>query len=179
MTAVDLVRIVRALEERGVEAWLDGGWAVDAVLGVQRRAHDDLDLVVDIDDVDRAREALAELGFAVASGAARTSIELVDEEGRQVDIHPVRFTETGDGLYRMESGGDWIYPCAGFGGEGVVLGSFVRCLTPEVQLRCHTGYPPHRTSYDDVSALSARFGLAVPDEYRGARESYPERITSA
>ncbi len=37
---------------------------------------------------------------------------------------------------------------------GLVLGRRVRCLTPEAQMLCHTGYPPHLGSYDDVWALT-------------------------
>jgi lincosamide nucleotidyltransferase A/C/D/E len=34
------------LDQEGVRAWLDGGWAVDALLGRQTRLHSDLDLAV-------------------------------------------------------------------------------------------------------------------------------------
>ena len=46
---------------------------------------------------------------------------------------------------------------------------------PEAQMLCHTGYPPHLGSYDDVWALNRRFGIPVPDEYRGPRASYRQR----
>jgi hypothetical protein len=57
----------------------------------------------------------------------------------------------------------------------LVLGRRVRCLMPEAQMLCHTGYPPHLGSYDDVWALHRRFGIPLPDEYRGPRESYRKR----
>jgi hypothetical protein len=37
MLARDVVEILDRLDAAGVEAWLDGGWAVDAVLGEQTR----------------------------------------------------------------------------------------------------------------------------------------------
>jgi lincosamide nucleotidyltransferase A/C/D/E len=75
----------------------------------------------------------------------------------------------------MDSGDEWIYPAAGFTGTGRVLDRYVRCLTPEVQILCHSGYKPHRGSYDDVWALSRRFGIPVPEEYRRAVKSYRPR----
>jgi lincosamide nucleotidyltransferase A/C/D/E len=47
----EVVRLLDAFEAAKVKAWLDGGWGVDALLGRQRRTHDDLDLVVELKDV--------------------------------------------------------------------------------------------------------------------------------
>ncbi len=175
MSAEKAVEILDLLDRAGVEACLDGGWAVDAALGAQRREHDDLDLVVRLGDVERLEDVLAQLGFDLAGGGAPKSFELVDDRGRQVDVHPVVFDASGDGLYLMESDEHWVYPRRGFSGEGRILGRPVRCLTPEAQILCHTGYNPHRQSYDDVWALSERFDLSVPDEYRAPRETYARR----
>ena len=100
---------------------------------------------------------------------------MTDDDGRQVDVHPVVYSDSGDGIYRMDTGRDWIYPAAGFEGAGDVLGRRVRCLTPGVQMLCHADYEPHRTSFDDVWALSQRFGIPVPEEYRGSPDSYAPR----
>jgi lincosamide nucleotidyltransferase A/C/D/E len=175
MTAATVVELLGLLDRVGIEAWLDGGWAVDAVLEVQRRPHDDLDLVVRLSDVETLVGVLASHGYDNVHGNTPGSIELVDRDGRQVDVHPVVFRPNGDGAYVMESGDIWIYPASGFWGVGVVSGHEVRCLTPEVQMLCHTGYEPHRSSYDDVWALCRRFRLLVPDEYRSPRETYPVR----
>jgi hypothetical protein len=86
--------------------------------------------------------------------------------------------EQGAGKYVMENGECWVYPAEGFTGHGSILGRRVRCLTPEVQLLCHTGYEPHLTSFDDVWALARRFGLSVPDEYGRRREAYAPRLGS-
>ena len=175
MTAEDLLSLVDPFTANNLTVWLDGGWAVDAALGDQTRTHDDLDVVVDLREADALRSVLESRDFVVATGCIPTSFEMVDEEGRQVDVHPIRFTATGDGLYRMESGADWAYPAAGLGWKGTVGGRNVRCLAPEVQMLCHTGYEPHVSSYDDVWALSRRFGIAVPAEYMRPRASYPVR----
>ena len=178
MTAADVVGLLDCLEAAGVEVWLDGGWAVDAALGAQTRSHDDLDVIVEMRHVKAARNALARRGYAHGRGIEPMSFEVVDLEGRQVDVHPVVFNASGDGIYRMDDGEEWTYPAGGFEGTGLVQGRQVRCLTPEVQILCHTGYDPHRTSFDDVTALSRRFGLLLPDEYCRSAESYPMREES-
>jgi lincosamide nucleotidyltransferase A/C/D/E len=175
MTAATVVELLDRLDGVGIDAWLDGGWAVDAVLGAQLRPHDDLDLVIRLSDVEALVGVLASRGYEHVNGMPPGSFELVDPDGRQVDVHPVVFRPNGDGAYVTESGEIWIYPASGFSGVGVVSGHEVRCLTPEVQMLCHAGYEPHRASYDDVWALAERFGLTVPDEYRAPRETYPVR----
>ena len=175
MTGESLVDLIETLEQAGIDVWLDGGWAVDAVLETQTRCHDDLDLIVELHAVDKLQTILGQRGYLLAHGGAPLSFEMIDAYGRQVDVHPMRLSESGDGIYRMENGEDWTYPAAGFEGSGVVLGRRVRCLTPEVQMLCHGGYEPHRTSFEDVWALSRRFGIPVPAEYRRPAESYLSR----
>jgi len=39
--AHDAAEVVAFLEQDGLEVYMDGGWAVDALLGVETRQHDD------------------------------------------------------------------------------------------------------------------------------------------
>jgi lincosamide nucleotidyltransferase A/C/D/E len=159
MGAVEVVRLVDAFDRAGVTVWLDGGWGVDALLGEQTRAHDDLDLVVALDDVPALIGGLAREGYDVAKGELPTCIVLLDQAGSQVDVHPVAFDEEGAGVYALEEGGTWAYPAAGFDGRGTVLGREVRCLTPEVQVLCHAGYELDDDDLADLAALRARFDV--------------------
>jgi lincosamide nucleotidyltransferase A/C/D/E len=162
MDDVGVLAILDALRSRGIGAWVHGGWGIDALLGEQTREHDDLDLVVQVADWPRFIGALGALGYRVAHGHPPTNTVLLDDAGRQVDVHPVRFAPGGDGIYRMETGEDWAFPGAGFSGRGRIAGRDVRCLTPEVELLCHAGYELDDTDYRDLAALGARFGLSVP-----------------
>jgi lincosamide nucleotidyltransferase A/C/D/E len=164
MEADELVEIIDLLEQSGITVWLDGGWGVDALLGRQTRAHDDVDLVASLDEVPRLQEVLAGRGYVLAGGGAPLSFELVDARGRQVDVHPVAFSERGDGIYRMQTGEDWTYPAAGFEGAGHVLDRPVRCLTPEVQVLCHRGYDLDEDDLRDLRALQEHFGVELPEE---------------
>jgi lincosamide nucleotidyltransferase A/C/D/E len=163
MCAEDVIAVLDALERRGIAVWLDGGWGVDALLATQTRPHDDLDVVTPLSDVPDVERALGELGYSLAGGGPPMSFEMVDGEGRQVDVHPVVFDARGDGLYRMHDGRVWPYPAEGFAGTGSVAGRRVRCLTPEVQVLCHAGYDLDADDVRDLEALRQRFGVDIPN----------------
>ena len=90
---------------------------------------------------------------------------MVDREGRQVDVHPVKFDESGNGIYKMRTGEEWVYPAAGFAARGRVLGRQVRCLSPEVQMLAHTGYSLSDKDHQEIRALQEKFGVAPPPGY--------------
>ena len=160
----DLVpEVLGALESTGVQAWLAGGWGVDALLEEQTRPHQDLDLVFDADGDGerRAIEALARLGFQVMGREpVRTHwwserIALSDDRGHVVDLHPVSgvaFSATLRAyLVAHDSGEPFVI--------GVVAGRSVPCLSHPVQLRLHEGYEnPTEADRADVAVLRERSG---------------------
>ncbi len=162
MAAVDLVELLRGIEEAGIEVWLDGGWGVDALLGEQRREHDDIDLIASLEDAPRLLQFLEARRYELVDGELPTNVVLLDTDGRQVDIHPVAFNESGDGIYRMRNGEDWVYPSWSFAGRGRVQDLRVRCLSPEAQVLCHTGYELDGNDFRDLHALQERFGVKSP-----------------
>jgi lincosamide nucleotidyltransferase A/C/D/E len=162
MDAESLLQVVRRLEAESIDVWLDGGWGVDALLERQAREHDDLDLVAELRHADGIIEFLRGLGYKVVAGAPPKSFVMVDSFGRQVDIHPVTFDEEGGGVYEMDAGA-WVYPAAGFTGRGVVAGTPVRCLSPEVQVLVHAGYELTEKDYRELFLLRERFGVELPD----------------
>jgi hypothetical protein len=66
---------------------------------------------------------------------------LVDDGGRRVDLHPVVFDRQGNGWQELGGGAWGAYPVEGLSGVGMVSGRYVRCLTPQLQVRDHLGYP--------------------------------------
>lgn len=164
MDAARVLDLLAHLAAREIPVWLDGGWAIDALLGEQTRPHDDLDLVSRLEDSALLQEALGERGYVQAGGGLPHSFELVDSAGHQVDAHPVVFSAEGEGVYQMWGGGEWIFPAAGFEGGGRILGRPVPCLTPEVVMVNHTsGYALDAAHQQDVRALGERFGIPVPE----------------
>jgi lincosamide nucleotidyltransferase A/C/D/E len=161
--ADDVLAVLARLGAAGVPVWLDGGWGVDALLGRQTRPHGDADLVLPLDQTERAIMAVAGLGFAVAEDRRPIRLVLRDAAGRQVDVHPVVFDAVGDGWQRGANpdGSDCRYPAAGFV-TGAVAGRPVGCLSAAVQVAHHTGYPPTEKDRRDARRLCERFGLILP-----------------
>lgn len=167
MTPEALVELLQVFEKVGIEVWLDGGWAVDAVLGEHTRPHKDVDIIVRVSDLPRLREILTDRGFEIQKGGAESNFVLADGCGLEADVHAIVFDRDGNGIYRMENGSDWIFPSVGFTGRGVVKGIAVRCLSPEVQVLCHAhGYVPTEKDFRDMELLEARFGIKLPPQLR-------------
>jgi lincosamide nucleotidyltransferase A/C/D/E len=165
MTQADVVGLLHRFESAGVGVWVDGGWGVDALMGDQLRAHDDLDIVVGIDDVATVQDVLRRAGYTVRDREAPLSFMTVDDDGRQVDVHPVSFDESGNGLYQMDDGDSWTYPATGLAGTGSIGGTRVRCLTPELQMRVHAGYELEAKDHAGIRILHERFGVGPPPGY--------------
>jgi lincosamide nucleotidyltransferase A/C/D/E len=161
----DVLMVLDRLDRDGLGVWLDGGWGVDALLGRHSRPHRDLDLVIARDDFAAARDALAGLGFRhdpAAMPGLPARLVLVGAGGRQIDLHPVVFDAHGNGWQELGDGAWGAYPAEGLTGVGTVGGRQVRCLTPELQVRHHLGYPLGATDRHDLALLAERFGVAVP-----------------
>ena len=174
MSAEDAVDLIRLFEAAGIDVWLDGGWAVDAALGEQTRTHKDLDIVLQSSDLPRLREVLAGRGFRQKEGGTESNFVLADDQGREIDVHAMVLDQSGNGVYRMSNGEDWIFPAAGFAGRGEILGFGVRCLSPEVQVLCHAyGYVPAEKDLHDMELLEARFGVALPPQLRRQQSDQP------
>jgi lincosamide nucleotidyltransferase A/C/D/E len=162
MSVADVGAVLDCLDRAHIDAWLDGGWGVDALLGRQTRSHNDLDLLVRTVDVARIQESLGNLGFRRVEGGSDFNFVLRDAQGHEVDVHAVRFDDDGLGIYRMENGVDWMFPAGGFDGRGSVGGRDVECLTAHVQMLTHSqGYEPSETDFHDMRLLNAHFGTPL------------------
>jgi lincosamide nucleotidyltransferase A/C/D/E len=163
--AHDVLEIVVGLQSAQIAIWLDGGPGVNALLGEQTRAHDDLDVIFSLSDGDAAILALSRLGVAVAADERPTRFVARDGGDRRIDCHTVKFDGEGGGVQQMPNGESWRYPAHGFFGCGVVAGKAVRCLSPEVQLLCHHGYQPDDTDRREMLLLAERFGLTLTEPF--------------
>src|SRR5262245_393056 len=113
MTGDRVLELLAVLRSNGVTATLDGGWGVDALLERETRPHEDLDLVVELTDVPRIREALRPLGFQLHEDHLPVRFVL-RRNGEQVDFHPVTFDPEGGGLQAQPGGATFRYPPEGF-----------------------------------------------------------------
>ncbi len=168
MILADVVELYRELDKRGILIWIDGGWAVDAALGMQTRPHADADIVIQTKDVAALREFLEERGYRdVPRGDTKPwNFVLGDGEGRLVDVHVVTLDAQRNGLYGpLEVG--IMYPAGSLTGTGVLGRRVVRCISVEHLIAFHTGYAFDENDVKDVSALCERFGIPLPEDYAG------------
>lgn len=172
--AEDLIRIYQSLAANNIRAWLTGGWGIDALLGEATRPHKDLDILVLVDDVVRMRDLLGRAGYGLkelwsenawvldAQGIeVPTAFVLEDAEGRQVDAHAMRLDERGDGIPAWVEEG-LVFTREDLSGQGQIAGVAVPCITPRMQVLCHTGYhlPPEHLR--DLALLRERLGPEDP-----------------
>lgn len=160
--------LVAALQERGVDPCVGGGWAVDALVGTQTRQHADLDIWVDAQDFEGLLAALTAQGVDRIypwPGDRPWNFVLNDGHSRRVDLHV--YEALGDG--RLQYGSvtaPFVFSDQDLSGAGEIAGIPVRCERPEFALRNHTGYELRETDRHDVAVLCERFGLQPPEAYR-------------
>jgi len=162
MTAETAAELIQLLEQSGIEVYVDGGWAVDALLGRQTRAHQDLDVALPERHVAELRELLGARGYRQVErpGTWECNFVLADEHGNELDVHSYTLDEAGNNIHGVE------YRSEHLTGKGVIHGHPVRCIAPEWQVKFHSGYTLDENDYRDVKALCDRFGIALPDEFR-------------
>lgn len=162
MTARDAAEFLQYLTQQELEVYVDGGWAVDALLGEPTREHRDLDIAVPEKHVPKLRELMSRRGFREAPrpDTWECNFVLADSQGRELDVHSYTLDEAGNNVHGV------AYRAEHLTGSGVIDGYAVRCVAPEWLVNFHTGYPIDETDYRDVSALCKRFGLALPEEYQ-------------
>lgn len=153
MTSVEVVSVIEWLERHGVTYQVNGGWAVDALIGRQSRVHGDLDVFVDESHVSSFGRWLAARGYAVVVDWSPVRVEWRSGDLR-VDVHPMRLNEQGDGLQ------------AGFGEEtfmhavvqrtvGHINGRPVVVANAERLLELREGYAPRPVDRHDIALLHA------------------------
>lgn len=95
----DVLEVLAAFDRAEIRVLLEGGWAIDALVGQQTRDHRDLDLVVDRDDLSAAAHVLAGMAFSHDSDrrpGIPAQLIMVDTSGREVDVHPVMIDDAGN-----------------------------------------------------------------------------------
>jgi lincosamide nucleotidyltransferase A/C/D/E len=135
-----------------------------------------------LDDVARTCELLREDGYTLkeiwsenlwgvdAQGnKVPTAFVLHDAEGREFDAHAMRLADQGNGIPMWEVTDGFIFTQQELAGVGTIAGVAVQCITPEMQMLCHTGYTLPDTHLRDIELLHERFGTEYPNAYRHLR----------
>jgi lincosamide nucleotidyltransferase A/C/D/E len=172
--------------ERGVQLWVDGGWGIDALLGVQTRPHKDFDALVRFDDIGTLADALAEHGFTLTElweenrwvahpkrlpliGRAKgvgsevaTAFVVRTGTGQEFDVHVLRVDPSGAGLPAWAT--SLRFPAEALAGHGTIVGTPVRCLSAQMQMATHADYPLQAKDLQDLHRLHEHFGVAYLEE---------------
>jgi lincosamide nucleotidyltransferase A/C/D/E len=152
MTAVEVHAIVEWLETRAVVYQINGGWAVDALVGHQTRPHRDLDLFVDAAAVDDILGWLTARGYAAETDWLPARLELRSGPLR-VDLHPMVLDSNGNGVQRG-LGDELFEHSRAMRTLGVVSGRAVVVATATRLRELHEGYEPREVDVHDLQLLA-------------------------
>ena len=132
----DVKQILQFAIDAEIKVFLDGGWGVDALLGYQSRAHNDIDIFVEKNDYQNFIEIMKANGF-------------------------YEYTDEGEILYD----GD-CFPVETFSGKGRIEEIEVSCIEPYSQVMFHLGYEFDENDAHDVKLLCETLHIEIPNEYR-------------
>ena len=166
VTVGDAEYLLGVLEGAGIEAWVAGGWGLDALLGRQTREHRDLDIILPLPQTLTAYSILLNEGFRVETDWFPVRFEMLDSLNRAVDVHPVRVHDDGSADLEMLDGGLWHFDAEAMSGRGTIGTKRVRCQSVREQIRSHTGYEPTDIDRADMALLAEHFGVELPEPYR-------------
>ncbi len=157
MQFTEVFRVLDALTEVGVAAWLEGGWGVDALVGHQTRAHRDVDVDIDVSGETVALNALRELGYEIETDWRPNRVELAAAGRGWVDVHPLLFDREGNARQLGLNGEFYDFPASYFV-TGHLVGRAVRCFSLEAQRRFHAGYDLRPIDVHDLARLDLLSG---------------------
>lgn len=162
----DVINLYTQLEGLGMKIWIDGGWAVDALLGKQTRPHKDLDIAIQWHDVSKLREVLGTHGYKQTKEESQWNFVLTDDRSNEVDVHAFVLDDQGNVIDGIE------YPTESLMGTGTIDGQMVRCISPEymVQFLAPWIYKWPEKYVSAVAALCEKFSIPLPKEYLKFRQ---------
>ncbi len=167
MTAKDVVDIYSQLNDNKIDAWIDGGWGIDALIGELTRPHGDLDIIIQEKDVTQIKELLGDQNYKILQrdDLADNYFHMSDGKGHEIDITAIHFDEKGDGIFGPAENNE-MNPADSFGGIGKINGQEVKCVSLEYAIKFRLDHEIAKHDAEDIIALCKKFGLEIPVEYR-------------
>jgi len=161
LDAASVIRFWQAARAQDLDICIDGGWAVDALLGRQTRVHDDLDIALPADRVPGLSALLAADGFRIVDrpDSWEHNFVLEDATGRCIDVHSYTLNDDGTNADGVP------YEAQHLTGQGLILGHRIRCVPPEWLVQFHTGYEIDENDWHDVRRLCQKYNIDIPEAY--------------
>lgn len=158
----DVIDLYTKLENLEIKIWIDGGWALDALLGEQTRSHEDLDIAVEHRNLANLKAYLESQGYKEMKRDEDKMWDLVmcDDKGHELDIHAFSFDDKGSVVEEEYWDG---YLSNSLTGSGIIDGHTVRCVSPEQLIKTHDGTKRKLKDSDhkDIDALCNKFGIKL------------------
>ena len=130
--------ISRVFAAEGVPLWAFGGWAVDLLAGRVTRAHADVDLVIRLEDAERARALLGTRGYGLIEH--RVEDLIFTKNGQKVELYFITTDEAGRTI-TPGRWADWPWSANAFEGPLGRIGDVAcRVVHPAAQLEIKEGY---------------------------------------
>ncbi len=158
MNSKYVIELYEILNDLGIEIWIDGGWAVDALLGKQTRSHQDLDIAVECKNLSKLREYLEKQNYKEIERDEDKKWDWVlrDNDEHEIEVHSFSFDDNGKIVEENYWDG---YSSDSLSGKGVINTQEVRCVSLEQLIKTHN--PEKRklkdTDYKDMELLSKKF----------------------
>src|SRR6185436_14639664 len=126
--AQEVAELYSELQNNGITVWIDGGWAVDALLGKQTRIHQDLDIAVQDNDLLRLKDFLEVYGYKEIERSEDKKWDLVmaDNKGHEIEVHVFALDKNGDIADQQYWNG---YSKGSLSGEGSIEGWPIKCVS--------------------------------------------------
>lgn len=155
-----VLEVLDLLDTTGVRIWVAGGWGVDALLGRQTRRHYDLDLVISDSDEEyrKITEVLQRAGFHPDQPELTPGLGMPlrcawrHDNGHSLEIMPVALDAPP--FSAAPAGARAPIGWSPFT-SGNISGRQVPCLSAELQLTLHRGYPQRDINVSDIELLGA------------------------
>ena len=162
MDEEEVARLLQLVEIAGIPVVVDGGWAVDALLGWQTREHSDLDLAINQQYLPRLLNILRRMDYQYLPSGDEWLHNFVLENGagHRIDLHSYQRNNKGQIVGGVE------YPGDSLTGQGRIAGMNVGCIQPEWLIDFHLGYDFDHQDYQDVTYICNLFKLELPAEYQ-------------
>ena len=94
----DAIEIISLFQSKGIGIYLDGGWGIDALVGFESRAHNDIDIFIEQQNKDYAVKLLKKYGYSEKVMEYTTLNHTVwqDDKERILDLHIFSFNSEDD-----------------------------------------------------------------------------------
>ncbi len=165
-TQSDLEKYLDLFAELNLQVWIDGGWGVDGLLGMQTRPHQDLDFLIEEVDSGKLVVAIRQLGFHDVHTNDHTEWNFVmgTLDGKNFDFHVLKLRQDGDFNYGPFENPE-VFTAKSLDGHGSIDERVFQCPTPEFMIQSHTGYKLKPSDIHDLTRLHQKFGVALlPDQ---------------